>query len=92
VSLPELTATVCSGIFAGAATYITLVQHPAARSLGTRFAVELFRPMYARAAPMQASLALLGSAAASSRSLARHRADERSPEGSRPRSRVGGGR
>jgi uncharacterized membrane protein len=62
--IPEFTATACAGIFAGAAVYINLVQHPAAAELGTPAAVRFFRPMYERAAPIQASLALLGSLAA----------------------------
>jgi uncharacterized membrane protein len=62
--IPEFTATVCAGIFAGAAVYINLVRHPAAATLGTATAVQFFRPMYARAAPMQASLAAVGALAA----------------------------
>jgi Domain of unknown function (DUF1772) len=62
--VPEFTATACAGIFAGAAVYINVVQHPAASQLGTATAVQFFRPMYARAAPMQATLALVGSLAA----------------------------
>ncbi len=60
----ELTATGCAGIFAGAAVYTTIVQHPAAAALGTPAAVQFFRRMYDRAAPMQVSLALVGSLAA----------------------------
>jgi len=52
-------ALLCAGIFTGAAVYISLVQQPAAREAGV--AARLFPAMYARAAPMQASLALLGS-------------------------------
>jgi Domain of unknown function (DUF1772) len=60
----ESVALMCAGLFAGAAVYISLVQHPAATQLGTSAAVRFFGPMYARAAPIQASLALLGSTAA----------------------------
>ena len=56
----ELVATLCAGLFAGAAIYINLVEHPARLELGTAFAVREFRPSYKRAAVMQASLALLG--------------------------------
>lgn len=56
----ELLATACAGIFAGAALYISVVQHPASLQLGTVAATRFFGPMYARAAPLQASLALLG--------------------------------
>ncbi|MGQ0698317.1 MAG: DUF1772 domain-containing protein [Panacagrimonas sp.] len=62
--IPEFIALICSGVFTGAALYVSLVQHPAATKLGTSAAVDFFCPMYARAAPFQASLALLGSLAA----------------------------
>lgn len=56
----QFVATLASGLFAGAAIYISLVQHPAAAGLGSAAAVRFFGPMYARAAPVQACLALLG--------------------------------
>jgi hypothetical protein len=59
----EFTATTCAGLFAGAAVYISLVQQPAASDLGTATAVQFFRSMYARAAPVQAILAAVGSIA-----------------------------
>ena len=61
--ITEITAIACAGLFAGAANYITLVQHPAAAALGTSAAVQFFRAMYARAAPIQVSLAMIGSLA-----------------------------
>lgn len=60
----QAVATVCSGIFFGAALYISLVQHPAAMDTGQAFASRFFPPMYERAAVMQASLALIGTGAA----------------------------
>ena len=60
----ESVARMCAGLPAGAAAYVSLVQHPAAMQLGTSAAVRFFGPMYARAAPIRASLALLGSPAA----------------------------
>lgn len=59
-----IVAVMCAGFFAGAASYISLVQQPAARTLGTAGAVKFFGPMYAKAAPFQASLALIGSVSA----------------------------
>lgn len=56
-------ATFCTGVFFGAAIYISLVQHPAALDAGGTVAGRFFPPMYRRAAPMQASLAVIGSIA-----------------------------
>jgi len=58
--LLELIATFCAGLFAGAAIYITLVEHPARLECGTALAATEFGPSYRRAAVMQASLAALG--------------------------------
>jgi Domain of unknown function (DUF1772) len=57
-------ATLCCGVFFGAALYISLVQHPAALEAGNDFAARFFPPMYGRAAVMQASLAVIGCVAA----------------------------
>lgn len=62
--MAELIATICAGLFAGAAVYISAVQHPAALALGPAFAVQFFGTMYPRAAAMQAPLAVVGSVAA----------------------------
>jgi anthrone oxygenase-like protein len=51
---------ISSGIFAGAAVYITFVEHPARMECGTPLAVRAFGPSYRRASVMQASLAVLG--------------------------------
>ena len=59
-----LIATVCAGLFAGAAIYINAVEHPARISCGTELALREFAPSYRRAAVMQASLANAGAAAA----------------------------
>lgn len=56
----ELLATLCSGLFAGAALYISLVKHPARMECGVPIAATLFPPSYRRASKMQASLAVLG--------------------------------
>jgi hypothetical protein len=59
----EWAATVAAGIFAGAALYVSLVEHPARMSLGSLAAVREFGPSYRRGAAMQAPLALIGAAA-----------------------------
>ena len=53
-------AIVATGLFAGAAIYITLVEHPARLSCGTPLAVRQFAPSYRRATIQQASLAVIG--------------------------------
>jgi anthrone oxygenase-like protein len=62
--LAELIATLCAGFFAGAAIYITLVEHPARLECGTALAATEFGPSYRRATIMQASLAAVGFLAA----------------------------
>jgi uncharacterized membrane protein len=62
--LAELIATLCAGLFAGAAIYITLVEHPARLECGTALAATEFGPSYRRATFMQASLAAVGFLAA----------------------------
>jgi uncharacterized membrane protein len=60
----ELLATFCAAIFAGAAIYINLVEHPARMSLGPAAAVAEWAPSYHNAARMQAPLAIVGALAA----------------------------
>ena len=60
----ELLATLCAALFAGAAVYINLVEHPARMSLGTRTALAEWAPSYHRATLMQAPLAMVGALAA----------------------------
>jgi hypothetical protein len=55
-----LMAMLCAGLFAGAAIYISLVEHPARLECGIELAVAEFGPSYRRAAVMQASLAAVG--------------------------------
>ena len=60
----ELLAAVATGLFSGAATYITLVEHPARLSCGPAVALAQWRPSYRLATVMQASLAIIGSLSA----------------------------
>jgi len=60
----ELLATLCAALFAGAALYINLVEHPARMSLGAGPALAEWAPSYHRATVMQASLAIVGTLAA----------------------------
>jgi Anthrone oxygenase len=48
-----------SGLFTGVALYLTAVEHPARMAQGAAFALQEFRPSYKRAAPIQASLAVI---------------------------------
>ncbi len=56
----ELFAVLFTAIFAGAAIYITFVEHPARLACGPATALAQWRPSYKRATLMQAPLALLG--------------------------------
>ena len=62
--ISEILALVCSGLFAGAALYISFVEHPARMLCGAKVALAQFAPSYKRATVMQASLAALGTLAA----------------------------
>jgi uncharacterized membrane protein len=63
MSIFELLATACSGLFAGGAVYISVVQQPAALRAGVAVALAYFPHMYRHAAPMQVALAIAGSIA-----------------------------
>jgi hypothetical protein len=60
----ELVATWSAGLFAGAAIYINLVEHPARMQCGTALAVTQFGPSYHRATVLQVPLAAVGSVSA----------------------------
>ncbi len=62
--VPEIVATLASGIYAGAAVYVSLVEQPARLSCGVELAVTEWRPSYKRGTLMQAPLAAIGSLAA----------------------------
>lgn len=55
----EFVALFCTALFAGAALYINLVEHPARMECGTALAVTEFGPSYIRATRMQAFLAIV---------------------------------
>jgi uncharacterized membrane protein len=59
-TLAELIATLSSGLFAGAAVYINLVEHPARMQTGILPALAEFAPSYKRATVTQVSLAVAG--------------------------------
>lgn len=54
----EFIAALCAGLFAGAALYINVAEHPARMGLETRIAVLQWAPSYKRATWLQAPLAL----------------------------------
>jgi len=56
----EVLATLSAGVFAGAAIYINLGEHPARMECGTEVALRQFAPSYRRATIMQVPLALIG--------------------------------
>ena len=58
--LLDLVTLLSLGLFAGAALYVTLVEHPARLRCGTALAIAEFGPSYRRGAVMQASLAAAG--------------------------------
>jgi hypothetical protein len=59
ISILEFTATLAGALFAGAALYINVVEHPVRLGLETRVAVRQWAPSYERATWLQAPLALL---------------------------------
>jgi len=58
-SLLEFIATYACGLFAGAALYVELVEHPARIECGTDLALTEFGPSYRRGTVMQVSLAAI---------------------------------
>ncbi len=59
ITAVEFIAVLSCTLFAGAAIYINLVEHPARMSCGTKIAATVWAPSYKRATLMQAPLAIL---------------------------------
>ncbi len=60
MAIAMLIATVAAGLFAGAAVYVTAVEHPARVECGQTLAIKEFGPSYRRGAVMQGGLAVVG--------------------------------
>lgn len=60
LSLVQFIAILATALFAGAAIYINLVEHPARMGCSTEVAATVWAPSYKRATVMQASLAIIG--------------------------------
>jgi hypothetical protein len=60
----EFLAVLCCSLFAGAALYINLVEHPARMSCGVGAAIAQWAPSYRRATWLQAPLAAMGTVCA----------------------------
>jgi len=56
----QFICTFCTALFAGAALYINVAEHPARMGLETSVAAKQWAPSYRRATWLQAPLALLG--------------------------------
>lgn len=69
--IPEFVATLACGLFAGAAGYISLVEHWARLQAGPAVALSQFRPGFPRARGVQATLALIGAGSGTAAFLAR---------------------
>src|SRR5262245_5656675 len=59
INFAETAAVFCTGLFAGAAVYVGLVEHPARIECGPESGIKQFASGYRKAAAMQASLAML---------------------------------
>jgi uncharacterized membrane protein len=69
LEIARIAAVLASTLFAGAALYVNLVEHPARLSCGTELAATEFGPSYKRATIMQVALAVLAAIAGVIRGL-----------------------
>jgi hypothetical protein len=60
LQIAEFVAVLSCSLFAGAAVYVSLVEHPARMECGVELAATEFPPSYRRGTIMQATLAALG--------------------------------
>src|SRR5437899_3818489 len=58
--IAEFVAVLACGLFAGAAAYVSLVEHPARMECGVELAATEFPPSYRRGTIMQVTLAAVG--------------------------------
>ena len=58
--LLEMLSTLSAGLFAGAAIYVTLAEHPARMECGNVLAITEFAPSYRRGAVLQGTLGAIG--------------------------------
>jgi hypothetical protein len=58
-TLLKIIALLTSGLFAGAALYVTAVEHPVRMSQGASIALQEFKQSFRRAAPLQAAFAVI---------------------------------
>jgi uncharacterized membrane protein len=61
LAIAQFVAAFATSVFAGAAIYINLVEHPARMGCATSVAAMVWAPSYERATLMQAPLAIVGS-------------------------------
>src|SRR5262245_1987135 len=64
VEVFQFAAILCAALFAGAALYINLVEHPARMRCGSGLAATVFEPSYKRATVMQVPLAVVATISA----------------------------
>jgi len=59
LGIAQFIAALCANLFAGAAIYVSLVEHPARMGCDTKTAATVWAPSYKRATAMQAPLAVI---------------------------------